>query len=520
MDMFIKLSMLFVFFGVMVGVGLYCRKHATDVNGFVLGGRSVGPWLTAFAYGTSYFSAVVFVGYAGQFGWKYGIAATWAGIGNALLGSLLAWAVLGRRTRVMTQHLDSATMPQFFERRFQSKALKIAASAVIFIFLIPYTASLYNGLSRLFGMAFDIDYAVCVIVMAILTGIYVIAGGYMATAINDFIQGIIMIVGICAVIGAVLNSQGGFLEALNKLGQVSDPLVSDTPGVFNSFFGPDPVNLLGVVLLTSLGTWGLPQMVQKFYAIKSEQAINKGMIISTVFALIVAGGCYFLGGFGRLFADQIGVTEAGVPVGGYDAVIPAMLSGLPTILIAVVVILVLSASMSTLSSLVLASSSTLTLDFLKDNVIRNMDEKKQVRWMKGLIVVFIAISVVMAILQYKSSVTFIAQLMGVSWGALAGAFLAPFLYGLYWKKTTSAGCWASFIFSTVVMLANVVAKPLFPAILQSPINAGAFCMIAGLVLVPLVSLFTKKPDEKHLENVFSCYDIPVTVTAKHSLNRH
>ena len=520
MDMFIKLSMLFVFFGVMVGVGLYCRKNATDVNGFVLGGRSVGPWLTAFAYGTSYFSAVVFVGYAGQFGWKYGIAATWAGIGNALLGSLLAWAVLGRRTRVMTQHLDSATMPQFFERRFQSKALKIAASAVIFIFLIPYTASLYNGLSRLFGMAFDIDYAVCVIVMAILTGIYVIAGGYMATAINDFIQGIIMIVGICAVIGAVLNSQGGFLEALNKLGQVSDPLVSDTPGVFNSFFGPDPVNLLGVVLLTSLGTWGLPQMVQKFYAIKSEQAINKGMIISTVFALIVAGGCYFLGGFGRLFADQIGVTEAGVPVGGYDAVIPAMLSGLPTILIAVVVILVLSASMSTLSSLVLASSSTLTLDFLKGNLIKDMDEKKQMRWMKGLIVVFIAISVILAIVQYKSSVTFIAQLMGVSWGALAGAFLAPFLYGLYWKKTTAAGCWASFLFSTVVMLANVVVKPMFPAILQSPINAGAFCMIAGLIIVPVVSAFTRKPDGKHLDDVFSCYEAPVTVTAKHSLNRH
>ena len=520
MDMFMKLSMLIVFFAVMIGVGLYCRKHATDVNGFVLGGRSVGPWLTAFAYGTSYFSAVVFVGYAGQFGWKYGIAATWAGIGNALLGSLLAWAVLGRRTRVMTQHLDSATMPQFFEQRFQSKSLKLAASAVIFIFLIPYTASLYNGLSRLFGMAFDIDYSICVIVMAILTGIYVIAGGYMATAINDFIQGVIMIAGIIAVIGAVLNSQGGFLEALNKLGQVSDPLVSSTPGIFNSFFGPDPINLLGVVLLTSLGTWGLPQMVQKFYAIKSVQAINKGMIISTVFALIVAGGCYFLGSFGRLFADRIGVTEAGIPVGGYDAVIPTMLSGLPTVLIAVVVVLVLSASMSTLSSLVLASSSSLTLDFLKGNLIKDMDEKKQMRWMKGLIVVFIAISVILAIVQYKSSVTFIAQLMGVSWGALAGAFLAPFLYGLYWKKTTAAGCWASFLFSTVVMLANVVVKPMFPAILQSPINAGAFCMIAGLIIVPVVSAFTRKPDGKHLEDVFSCYEAPVTVTAKHSLNRH
>ena len=512
MDLFIKLALLVIFFGVMVAVGLYCRRHATDVNGFVLGGRSVGPWLTAFAYGTSYFSAVVFVGYAGQFGWKYGIAATWAGIGNALLGSLLAWAVLGRRTRVMTQHLDSATMPQFFERRFQSKALKLAASAIIFIFLIPYTASLYNGLSRLFGMAFNIDYSVCVIVMAVLTGIYVIAGGYMATAINDFIQGVIMIFGIIAVIAAVLKSQGGFLAALDALGQVSDPSVSATPGVFNSFFGPDPVNLLGVVILTSLGTWGLPQMVQKFYAIKSEQAITKGMIISTVFAIIVAGGCYFLGGFGRLFSDKIDIAA-----NGFDSVIPTMLSGLPALLIAVVVILVLSASMSTLSSLVLASSSTLTLDFLKGTVVKDMDEKKQVRWMKGLIVVFIAISVVLAIIQYKSSVTFIAQLMGVSWGALAGAFLAPFLYGLYWKKTSRAGVWASFAFSTVVMLANIFWRASFPALLRSPINAGAFCMIAGLVIVPLVSMFTAKPDQKHLNQVFSCYDRPVTVTAKQSI---
>ncbi len=508
--MFIKIGMLVVFFAVTIAIGLYCRRHSTDVNGFVLGGRSVGPWLTAFAYGTSYFSAVVFVGYAGQFGWKYGIAATWAGIGNALLGSLMAWAFLGRRTRVMTQHLDSATMPQFFESRFNSKALKLAASAIIFIFLIPYTASLYNGLSRLFGMAFDIDYSVCVIVMAVLTGIYVIAGGYMATAINDFIQGIIMIGGIIAVIAAVLNSQGGFMEALNKLGQVSDPAVSETPGVFASFFGPDPAGLLGVVILTSLGTWGLPQMVQKFYAIKSEQAINKGLIISTIFAAIVAGGCYFLGGFGRLF--QVDVAKE-----GFDAVIPTMLSGLPTFLIAVVVVLVLAASMSTLSSLVLTSSSTLTLDFIKGNLVKKMDEKKQLLVMRALIVVFILISVVLAIVQYKSSVTFIAQLMGVSWGALAGAFLAPFLFGLYWKKATRASVWCSFAFSTVVMLANIFAKPLFPAILQSPINAGAFCMIAGLIIVPVVSLLTPKMDKAYVDQVFSCYDRQVTVNVTDSI---
>lgn len=513
-DMFIKLVMLVAFFAVMVGIGFYCRRHATDVSGFVLGGRSVGPWLTAFAYGTSYFSAVVFVGYAGQFGWKYGIAATWAGLGNAFLGSLLAWAVLGRRTRVMTQHLDSATMPEFFGKRFDSRALKLAASVVTFVFLIPYTASLYNGLSRLFGMAFSIDYSVCVIVMAVLTGVYVIAGGYMATAINDFIQGIIMLFGICAVIAAVLNSQGGFMAALDGLAQVTDETVTTTPGVFASFFGPDPLNLLGVVLLTSLGTWGLPQMVQKFYAIKSEKSINTGMVVSTAFAVIVSGGCYFLGGFGRLFSDRVDVAAQ-----GYDAIIPAMLSGLPAILIAVVVILVLSASMSTLSSLVLASSSTLTLDFLKETFLPDMDDKQKLRWMRGLVVVFIAISVVLAIVQYKSNLTFIAQLMGVSWGALAGSFLAPFLYGLYWKKVTKAACAVCFLFSSAVMLANVFVGSAFPAILQSPINCGAFCMLAGLVLVPVVSLFTRAPAKKRVEEIFSCYEQTITVTVKDSIGR-
>lgn len=511
--MIIKILMLVVFFGVMLGIGFYCRKNATDVNGFVLGGRSVGPWLTAFAYGTSYFSAVIFVGYAGQFGWKYGIASTWIGIGNAILGSMLAWVVLGRRTRIMTQHLDSATMPEFFGKRFGSQGLKICASVIVFIFLIPYTASLYNGLSRLFGMAFDIDYTICIIAMAVLTGIYVIAGGYMATAINDFIQGLIMLVGIVIVIAAVLNNNGGFMEAINGLAMVEDATVTSQPGAFASFFGPDPLNLLGVVILTSLGTWGLPQMVQKFYAIKSENAIKKGTIISTLFACIVAGGCYFLGGFGRLYSDRVDIAAE-----GYDAVIPAMLSDLSPALIGLVVILVLSASMSTLSSLVMASSSTLTLDVLKGHVIKNLNEKKQVFIMRALIVVFIVISVILAIVQYKSNVTFIAQLMGVSWGALAGAFLAPFLYGLYWKKTTKTACYASFIFGAGLMVANMLLRSSFPTLLQSPINAGAAAMIAGLVIVPVVSLFTAKPDEKLVEETFACYNKKIEVPQKQSLS--
>ena len=519
--MLIKIVLLVFFFGLMIGIGLYCRRNATDVNGFVLGGRSVGPWLTAFAYGTSYFSAVIFVGYAGQFGWKFGIAATWVGIGNAVLGSLLAWVVLGRRTRIMTQQLNSATMPEFLGKRYESRALKIGASAIIFIFLIPYTASLYNGLSRLFGMAFNIDYTVCIIMMAVLTGVYVIAGGYMATAINDFIQGIIMLVGIVAVIAAVLGKNGGFIASLNGLAAVTDETVSTTPGIFNSFFGPDPLSLLGVVILTSLGTWGLPQMVGKFYAIKSEGDISKGTIISTFFAIIVAGGCYFLGGFGRLFAGDPAIQYSASGAIVYDSIVPAMLSNLPEVLIAIVIILVLSASMSTLSSLVLTSSSTMTLDLLKGHVIKRMDEKKQLLVMRGLIVVFIAISAIIAIIQVNSPVAFIAQAMGVSWGAMAGAFLAPFLYGLYWKRATKASCWVTILFSsifmTVDMLSNLGVLSVRLGLLQSPINAGAFCMLAGLILVPVISLITKAPDKAKVEAAFSCYDKMVTVPQREAL---
>ena len=506
--MITKIIFLVIFFGVMIGVGLYSRKHATNVNDFVLGGRSVGPWLTAFAYGTSYFSAVVFVGYAGQFGYKYGLAATWIGIGNALIGSLLAWVILGRRTRVMTKHLSAATMPDYFGKRFDSNALRIAASVISFVFLIPYTASVYNGLSRLFGMAFDIPYAVCVIVMAALTGVYVILGGYMATAINDFIQGIVMLFGIVAVIVAVLNGQGGFYQAIVSLSEIESDvaLTLGQKGVFASFFGPDLPNLIGVVILTSLGTWGLPQMVHKFYAIKDEKAIRYGTIISTFFAIVVAGGCYFLGGFGRLFDTPAIHAADGSVV--YDAIIPTMLSSLSDMLVGIVIVLVLSASMSTLSSLVLTSSSTLTLDFIKGNIVKDMDDKKQLLCMRIMLVFFIAISVIIAL----DPPTFIAQLMGISWGALAGAFLAPFMYGLYWSGVTKASVWASFACGVLLTVSNMFFK-----FIASPINAGAIAMVAGMIVVPIVSLVTPKMDTSHVDKVFECLEEKVVVSKRKSI---
>ena len=518
--MLIKVTLTIIFLVVMVGVGFYSRQQAKSVDGFVLGGRSVGPWLTAFAYGTSYFSAVVFVGYAGQFGWKYGLSASWIGIGNAIIGSLLAWIVLGRRTKLMTQHIQSRTMPDFFGTRYGSEGLRVVASIIAFVFLIPYTAGVYMGISKLFEMGFGIPYSYCAIIMACLTAVYVILGGYKATAINDFIQGIIMLFGITTVIFVVLQHQGGLAEAVDKMA-AAVPTAHDMedksglfsafrPGDFASWFGPNPLSLFGVVVLTSLGTWGLPQMVGKFYSITDECAIKRGTVISTIFALIVSGGCYFLGSFGRLFPEPAFSPDKHKYA--YDSIVPSMLEILPDILIALVVLLVLSASMSTLASLVLTSSSTMTLDLIYrdkksqdgeveggeiDDMVAEKIERRKVVVMRVLIVFFIVLSLMIAL----NPPQFIAQLMGISWGALAGAFLAPFMLGLYWRGVTPASVWACFAWGVGLTVVNMMLGNS----LLNPIDCGAVAMVGGFVIVFIVSLFTRKMNPSFVDDVFKCY---------------
>ena len=519
--MLIKIFLTIIFLCITVAVGIYSRKQARSVDGFVLGGRSVGPWLTAFAYGTSYFSAVVFVGYAGQFGWKYGMSASWIGIGNAIIGSLLAWIVLGRRTKAMTQHIQSRTMPDFFGTRYNDEWLRVVASVIAFVFLIPYTAGVYMGISRLFEMGFGIPYEYCAMIMALLTAVYVILGGYKATAINDFIQGIIMLFGITTVIAVVLHNQGGLAEAYNKMFEATPTAhdLEDKSGLFSNFqagdfaswFGPNPLSLLGVVVLTSLGTWGLPQMVGKFYSITDEAAIKRGTIISTIFALVVSGGCYFLGGFGRLFPEPAFNPEKHKYA--YDSIVPSMLETLPDVLIALVVLLVLSASMSTLASLVLTSSSTMTLDLIYrdkksldgeveggeiDDQVAEKIERRKVVVMRVLIVFFIALSLMIAL----NPPQFIAELMGISWGALAGAFLAPFMLGLYWKGVTRASVWACFVWGVGLTVVNMMMGNS----ILNPIDCGAVAMVGGFVVVFIVSLITKKMDTEKVENIFKCYN--------------
>lgn len=486
-----KYLFLVAFVLVMVAVGIISKRKVKNVQDFFLGGRKMGPWLSAFAYGTTYFSAVIFIGYAGKIGWGFGISSTFIGIGNAIIGSLLAWLVLAGRTRKMTHELKVSTMPEFFEKRYDSKAIKVFTALIIFIFLVPYSASVYQGLGYLFERTFGIPFIYCMAAMAFLTAIYLLLGGYVATALNDFVQGIIMLAGVGFMIYFILSNPavGGLSNGLKRLSEIPD-----AGSGLVSIFSAHPLNLLGLIILTSLGSWGLPQMVHKFYAIKDDAAVKKGTIISTVFALIIAGGAYFVGGFGRLFLDNVMPLGAnGKP--NADMIMPMVLEkALPEALIGIIIILVLSASMSTLSSIVLVSSSAISMDLVKGTIFPNMKKENVMLLMRILCALFVILSFMVAVTPNS-----ILSLMSFSWGTIAGAFLAPFLYGLYWKGTTKAGAWSGFITGFSVSIAGAIIYKMDAG--MAP-NIGAAAMLLSLVVVPVVSLISAKLPAKHVANVF------------------
>ncbi len=472
-------------------VAVFSIRRTKTTDDFVLGGRKIGAWMSAFAYGTTYFSAVMFVGYAGKFGWSLGLSATWIGIANALIGTWLAWKLMAKQTRKITQKLDSATMPDFFLKRYKSQGLKITAAVIIFVFLVPYCASVYQGLGYFFESVFSIPYAYCMIGMAVLTALYLLAGGYIATALTDFVQGIIMIAGVVMMVIFIVTNPvvGGVANGLAKIG-------SDYGAELVSSFGSaqNAVLLISLIILTSLGTWGLPQMVHKFYAIKDKQAIKRGTLISTLFALLVGGAAYFIGTFGRLFLNNVKPDNM-------DTIMPEVMNvALPSMLIGLILVLILAASMSTLSSLVLVSSSSISLDLIKGVLKPGMKDKNAMVLMRIFCGVFVVISLIIALAQPAAIFT----LMSYSWGALSGCFLAPFLLGVRWRGMTKAGAWAGVITGLAVVIPLMImgaAGGILPA-WMSPPAIGSMAMILSLIVTPIASKMTTKFDKEHIEFVF------------------
>jgi SSS family transporter len=492
---------LLCFVVITIAVGIASARKALTIEGFLLGGRKVGPWLSAFSYGTTYFSAVIFVGYAGMFGWTIGMAGIWIGIANALLGCLLAWFVLAKPARRMTHALNARTIPELFAGRYLSKGMKRYAAVIIFIFLVPYAAGVYKGLGVLFSSIFTgVSPTFCIATVAVLTCIYLVLGGYVATAINDLIQGLIMVIGLVAMVSILVSRPevGGFAGAVERLSAIDKDLVD--------FLGGSNIKqLIPNILLTSFGVWGMPQMVHKYYAVKDESSIRVATVVSTLFALVIGAGAYFTGALGRLF---IPAFEGGAPAveAGYDGVVPAMLMSalgtgvFPNIILGVILLLLLSASMSTLASVVLSSSSAISIDLIQE-VKPDIRQGSQLIITRCLCLLFIVFSFIFATMN----ISFIVNLMSFSWGVVAGSFIGPFLWGLYGKRITKAGAWAGLLSGVIVvggMLLCFTAVTGFAAAKSLAPQMGVAAMAASLVVTPLVSLFTKKFDAAHTKKIF------------------
>jgi SSS family solute:Na+ symporter len=478
---------LVIFLAIMTGVGIWGMRRTKTLGDFFLGGRSLGPWVSAVAYGTSYFSAVIFIGFAGTQGWQFGLNALWIALGNAVIGAGAAWLVLARRTRRMTQNLDTMTMPEFLQERYGARHLKPVAASVIFFFLLPYSASVFKGLGHLFEKVFGIPYDIALLVMIAFTGVYLILGGYFAIAITDFIQGIIMFAGAAVMILVLSGEGGGYFE---MLGKVRDAYAAHIPPGKQ----PSALTVISLVFMTSFGTWGLPQMTQKFYAIKNERVIPKAAIVTTVFALMIGFAAYSTGAFAHVFFDLNSVPKTAAGGINYDLIVPTLLTNrLPEVLLALILLLVLSASMSTLSSLVLVSSSSVAIDLYPARVDNKTGKDRSVAMMRLLAGVFIIISYFISRFQ----ISIIVYLMSLSWGAVSGSFAAPYIYGLYWKRTTKSGAYAGLLtgLATEIVLFFVLGAS------RSPLTAS-IAILVPFIVVPAVSLLTRPPEEALLKRAF------------------
>ena len=468
----------FLYAAMVITIGIKGSRKTKSFDDFTLGGGKVGPWMTAFSYGTAYFSAVLFIGFAGKIGWAFGLSGLWIALGNTIIGVFGVWFLLGSKIKQEALHYKVHTMPELLEARYKSPFLKIFTSAAIFIFFIPYTAAVFMGLSYLFEFTFNMPYTYVLLFMGVFTGIYLVLGGYKSMAMIDVIFGMIMTIGVMILFVSTIQRGGGLPNIITSLKAISPELIAPVgpPGI---------IPLLSLIFLTSIAPFAMPQLLQKFYAIKDKRSVKIGMFASTAFALLVTGVAYFTGALTRIFLNPTSnpaAFENGKPV--FDALMPEMLiTVIPSALTVVILLLILAASMSTLASLVLISSTSITKDIYKGFINRNANDKQLTSLVRIGSVFFILLSMILAFMKPAVIVT----ILSISWGAIASVFLGPFIWGIFNKKVTRLGAIAGSVGGLVICLILFVVwgARMVP-------QAGSIGMIASLVLVPAFSLFGKK----------------------------
>lgn len=479
--MIIKLIVIALYAAMIITIGIIGLRKTRSFNDFFLGGGKVGPWMTAFSYGTAYFSAVLFIGFAGKIGWNFGYSGLWIALFNALVGVLIVWGVFGWRIKQISVKYKVSTMCEYLEKRYDSPFLKLSGAVVIFIFMIPYSAAVFMGLSYLFTSNFNLEYWHALFFIGIFTASYIVLGGYKSMAMIDLIFGIIMTVGVIILYFSTVHEGGGMTMITNTLKAIEPKLTQSVgpPGLWPLF---------SLIFLTSIAPFAMPQLVQKFYAIRDRRSIRIGMIASTFFALLIGGVAYYIGSTTRVFISPADpefshVFANGIPM--YDRLMPELLAKvIPESLSVIILLLILSASMSTLAALVLISSSSLTKDFYHGFINKNASDRKLTGLMRIGSAFFVLLSVLLAWLDLDT----IVAILGISWGALGSFFLGPFIWGMLWKRAGKAGAISSgFIGLSTCLVLYVTGMP-------SP-SAGTIGMITSLAINPIVSIIIEKGEE-------------------------
>ncbi len=474
--MILKITVLTLYVLAIVAIGVLRGRKTASFHDFFLGGGKIGPWMTAFTYGAAYFSAVIFIGFSGKIGWQFGYSGVWIAAGNALVGVLLVWWLLGWRVKKMSQETGVSTMPEYFEKRYDSRFLKFFTSSAIFVFFIPYSAAVFIGLSYLFQLNFGTEFWQALAFMGLFTAVYLVLGGYKSMSTIDVLFGVLMLAGGGVFIFSVIGKAGGLAAATARLAAI-DPRLTAAVGP------PGWWPLFCMVFLTSVAPFAMPQLMQKFYAVRDRRAIRAGMWISTAFAIVLSTIAYFSGSFSRLLLspeNAPGAFAAGRPV--FDALVPELIAkAVPPQLIIFILLLILSASMSTLAALVLISSSSLAKDLYAGFINPKVSDRSLTRMMRWLSAFFILLSVILAYLRPETIVT----ILGISWGAIGSVFLGPFIWGLFTKWANRFGAIASSVLALAVCLAMYLAGRPSP-------EAGTVGMMVSLAATPLLSLLGRR----------------------------
>lgn len=469
--MAVKITVVALYALMIVIIGLISLRKTKSFNDFFLGGGNIGPWMTAFSYGTAYFSAVLFIGFAGMIGWNFGYSGLWVAFFNAFVGVLGVWAIFGWRIKKMSTEFGVTTMSEFLEKRYNSPLFKLLSAVVIFIFMVPYSAAVFMGLSYLFTSNFGIAYEYALLFMGILTAVYLVMGGYKSMARIDMIFGLIMAIGVIILLSSTISEGGGLSNITNSLHSIK-------PALTKAIGPPGWWPLFSLVFLTSVAPFAMPQLVQKFYAIRDRQSVRIGMIASTAFAVLIGGVAYFVGSTTRIFLTPVTTPAAfrdGVPLA--DRLMPELLTNvIPEALAVVILLLILSASMSTLAALVLISSSSFSRDFYAGFIKKDISDRSLTSLMRVMSAFFVFLSVTLAYMNFDS----IVAILGISWGAIGSFFLGPFVWGLFCKRVNRIGALISGLGGLAICLV------LYFTGMPSP-QAGTIGMIASLLLNPVVS---------------------------------